>query len=73
MPSGSVAAFPESALATDNIISITIPKTISKFFFMANPPFPFFRFIHINDSLSTFLPANQIFSFFRREKGTFLP
>ena len=28
MPSGSVAAFPESALATDNIISITIPKTI---------------------------------------------
>ena len=73
MPSGSVAAFPESALATDNIISITIPKTISKFFFMANPPFLFCRFIHINDSLSTFLPVNQNFFVFRREKGTFLP
>ena len=71
MPSGSVAAFPESALATDNIISITIPKTISKFFFMANPPFPFCRFIHINDSLPTFLPANQIFSFFFAKKALF--
>lgn len=30
-------------------------------------------FTYINDSLPTFLPANQNFFVFRREKGTFLP
>ena len=30
-------------------------------------------FTYINDSLPTFLPANQNFFVFLREKGTFLP